>query len=150
MRWTPHATVATIVEQDGRFLLVEEHAEGALVINQPAGHLEEGERFSEAACRETLEETGWEVTAEHLLGLYVYRSPRNGVTYHRCCFVARALKHHPERELDKGIVGALWLTRDEIVARREQLRSELVLECIDDYLAGIRYPLSLIHEPEEI
>lgn len=148
MRWTPHATVATITEREGRFLLVEElSAEGELVINQPAGHLEENESFIDAARRETLEETGWQVEPSHFLGLYVYKAPSNGVTYHRACFIADALSHDPERELDSGIQRALWLTRDEIAARSAMLRSKLVLECIDDYLAGTRYPLSLIHEP---
>lgn len=148
MRWTPHATVATIIEREGSFLLVEElSASGELVINQPAGHLEENESFIEAARRETLEETGWHVKPTHLLGLYVYRAPANGVTYHRACFIADALSHDPERELDTGIQRALWLTRDEIAERSAMLRSELVLQCIDDYLAGTRYPLSLIHEP---
>jgi len=147
MRWTPHATVATIVEDNGRFLLVEEHAGDRLVWNQPAGHLEEDERFIDAARRETLEETGWRVEPEHLLGFYVYKAPSNGVTYHRACFIARALERDPRRELDDGIIRALWLTRDEVAANPDRLRSELVLKCIDDYLAGVRYPLSLIHEP---
>lgn len=148
MRWTPHATVATIVEKDGRFLLVEELRNGRKVLNQPAGHLEEHERLTEAARRETLEETGWHVEPQYLLGLYVYRAPPNGVTYHRTCFIAQALREEPDAELDTGILRALWLTREEVVARQDQLRSELVLRCIDDYLAGIRHPLSLIHEPE--
>lgn len=147
MRWTPHATVATIVERDGRFLLVEELCAGELVINQPAGHLEENESFINAVRRETLEETGWHVNPSYFLGLYVYKAPANGVTYHRACFIADPVTHDAERELDDGIQRALWLTRDEIVERSHMLRSKLVLECIDDYLAGTRYPLSLIHEP---
>lgn len=146
MRWTPHATVACIVEQDDRFLLVEEMAGGQRVINQPAGHLEPGERFIEAAKRETLEETGWHVEPEALLGLYTYFAPSNGVTYHRFCFIARALHPVEGAELDDGIIGPLWLTRDEIEARRPQLRSELVTRCIDDYLRGTRYPLDFIQE----
>ena len=49
-RWTPHATVATIVEQDGKFLMVEEIALGEQVINQPAGHIEPGETVVDAAA----------------------------------------------------------------------------------------------------
>ncbi len=147
MRWTPHATVATIVEREGLFLLVEELSEGELVLNQPAGHLEENESFIDAARRETLEETGWHVEPSHFLGLYVYKAPANGVTYHRACFIANALSHDSDRELDTGIQRALWLSRDEIAERSAMLRSKLVLQCIDDYLAGNRYPLSLIHEP---
>ncbi len=146
MRWTPHATVACIIEQDGRFLLVEEMASGQRVINQPAGHLEQGESFLEAAKRETLEETGWLVEPEALLGLYTYYAPANGVTYHRFCFIARALSQVPDAPLDDGIIGPLWLTREEIDARRPELRSELVTRCIDDYLRGTRYPLDFIQE----
>jgi len=146
MRWTPHATVACIVERDGRFLLVEEISSGKRVFNQPAGHLEAGEAFVEAARRETLEETGWEVEPEALLGLYTYHAPSNGVTYHRFCFIARALQQIPDAVLDKGIIGPHWMTRDEIAALGPLLRSQLVIRCIDDYLRGVRYPLDFIQE----
>lgn len=146
MRWTPHATVACIVEREGRFLLVEEMASGKAVINQPAGHLEQGESFIDAARRETLEETGWVVEPEALLGLYTYYAPANGVTYHRFCFIARALHEKPDAVLDTGIIRPLWLSRDELEQHRDQLRSELVRRCVDDYLDGIRYPLDFIQE----
>ncbi|MBP0049160.1 NUDIX hydrolase [Marinobacterium sp. AK62] len=146
MRWTPHATVACIVEREGRFLLVEEMANGERVYNQPAGHLEEGETFIDAARREALEETGWIVEPEALLGLYTYYAPANGVTYHRFCFVARAIREVPNAKLDDGIIAAHWLTRDEIETLKPRLRSKLVTDCIDDYLRGTRYPLDVIQE----
>jgi len=146
MCWTPHATVATIVEQNGKFLLVEEFSGGRKVLNQPAGHVEEFERFYDAAVRETQEETGWTVRPEYLVGLYVYRAPSNGVTYHRMCFAADALSHQENAPLDDGIIQALWLSREEIIERRDELRSEMVLRCIDDYLAGKRYPLEFVYE----
>ncbi len=146
MVWTPHATVATIVERDGRFLLVEEESGGRVVLNQPAGHVEENELFLDAAVRETLEESAWHVQPDYLVGMYVHQSANNGVTYHRMCYAATALEHEPERPLDDGIIAAHWLTRDEIVARSAELRSEMVLKCIDDYLAGRRYPLDFIFE----
>lgn len=146
MRWTPHATVACIVEREGRFLLVEEMASGKVVINQPAGHLEEGESFVDAARRETLEETGWQVEPEALLGMYTYQAPANGVTYHRFCFIARAISEQAGATLDEGIIRPLWLTREELDQHRDKLRSELVARCIDDYLSGTRYPLDFIQE----
>ncbi|WP_299198843.1 NUDIX hydrolase [uncultured Amphritea sp.] len=150
MRWTPHVTVATIIEQDDRFLCVEEQSLslGQLVINQPAGHVEADETFVEAAIRETLEETGWTVTPTELVGIYVYTAPANGVTYHRYCFVAQAESYDPELPLDTGIERAVWLSRDELDEQKERLRSPMVTRCIDDYLAGIRFPLSVIVEPD--
>lgn len=152
MRWTPHATVATIVEKDGRFLLIEEWSNSLnkLVINQPAGHLEADETFIDAAIRETLEETGWTVTPEKLLGMYVYTAPSNGITYHRYCFIARAISHDPSLPLDDGIERAIWLSREELEARRDDLRSPMVTRCIDDYLAGQNYPLDIIIEQDAL
>ncbi|MCJ1878513.1 MULTISPECIES: NUDIX hydrolase [Pseudomonas] len=145
MRWLAHVTVATIVEDQGRFLLVEEmSADKKQVFNQPAGHLEANESLLEAAVRETLEETGWDVELTAVTGIYLYTAPSNGVTYQRVCFAARPLRHHSERALDDGILGARWLTRDELAAQPERWRSHLVLRCIDDYLAGERFPLTLI------
>lgn len=142
--WQPHITVATVIEQDGRFLLVEELKAGKLVYNQPAGHLEANETLLEAALRETLEETAWEVELTGVVGIYLYTAPSNGVTYQRVCFAARPLRHHPERALDPDITAATWLTREALVSEPERWRSELVPRCIDDYLAGPLYGLDVI------
>ncbi|MCY1284567.1 Phosphatase NudJ [compost metagenome] len=147
MRFTPHVTVATVVENAGRFLLVEEMAEGRAVFNQPAGHLEADESLIQAALRETLEETGWEVELTAVTGIYLYTAPSNGVTYQRVCFAARPLHQRPDAQLDEGIIAPRWLTREELAAQPERWRSELVLRCIDDYLSGERFPLSLIRTP---
>ncbi|GGY84874.1 NUDIX hydrolase [Marinobacter zhanjiangensis] len=148
MTWKPHATVAVIVEDDrGRFLLVEEHISGQIVFNQPAGHIEEGEAITEAARREALEETGWEVEPEAFLGMYRYIAPANGVTYFRFCFAARPLRHVTD-QLDDDIVAAHWLTLDEIRGLGSRLRSPMVLDCILDYRDGRRFPLDIIVEPE--
>ena len=144
MEWAPHLTVATIVERDGRFLLVEEEVDGRLVYNQPAGHLEEGETLVEAAVRETLEETAWEVAPSALVGVYHWRHPANGETFVRFCFAAACRRHRPDRALDEGIEQAVWLSRDEVKVSRKRLRSPMVLRCIDDYLAGHRHSLDLL------
>ena len=146
MRWKANVTVAAVIEKEGKFLMIEEQADGAAcVINQPAGHLEENESLLHAAAREVLEETAWEFDAEYLLGVYLYPSPDNGITYLRVCYAGRATQHHPERELDEGIIQALWLSPEEIEERKNELRSPLVRQCVDDYLAGKRYPLEIIH-----
>ena len=144
MVWTPHVTVAAVAERDGRFLLVEEVANGAPVVNQPAGHLEDGESLLAAVTRETLEETAWHFKPDALLGVYRWRNARNGVTYIRFAFTGELLAHEPTRPLDEAITRTLWLTPSEICAARERHRSPQVQRCLDDYLAGRRFPLSCL------
>ena len=141
--WSPRLTVATIIERDGRFLLVEEYADGEeLVYNQPAGHLDEHETLAAGAIRETLEETAWEVDVSAIVGVYYWTHPK-GHTFVRTCFSGTALYYHPNQPLDDGIARTVWLTRNEVAALGPKLRSPMVLRCIDDYLAGKRYPLEL-------
>lgn len=143
MDWSPRLTVATIVEREGRFLLVEEYADGAeLVYNQPAGHLDEHETLAAAAIRETLEETAWEIQIDAVVGVYYWTHPK-GDTFIRTCFAGTALRHHPDQALDRGIQRVLWLTRAEIAALESRLRSPMVLRCLDDYRAGKRLPLDV-------
>ncbi len=143
MIWTPHITVATVVPRDDTFLLVEEWADEQLVLNQPAGHLDPDETLVKAAARETLEETGWKVSIEYIIGIYLYHAP-NGITYHRTCFMASPVSRS-SRQLDVGIERAVWMTRAEIITEIHRTRSPLVLTCIDDYLANKRFPLSILN-----
>ena len=145
-RWTPRSTVAAVVEKDGKFLMVEEMIQGQLMINQPAGHLEKDERFLDAVRREALEETGWIVEPTHLLGLYVYLTADKSLTFHRICYVAEPVELLADAELDPAILRTRWMTRDEIASQLNQLRSHLVLQCVDDYLNGVRYPLDVIQD----
>ena len=144
MIWTPHSTVATVVEQDGKFLFVEETDNGKTVFNQPAGHLDEGETLFAAARRETLEETGWHVSLTDYLGTYVFKA-ENQITYIRHCFIAQADSHDPSLPLDEGIIAAHWISKDRILSADFAARSPLVKQCLQDYLDGKRYPLDLIH-----
>lgn len=144
MSQLPHITVATIVERDGRFLMVKENSNGLLVYNQPAGHVEANESLFEAARRETLEETGWRVELKQLLGVYQYRSESNDTTYIRHCFIADAIEPRTEQPLDADIVEALWLDYAELQRREAEMRSPLVLQVLRDYLAGVAHPLDVI------
>ncbi len=146
MLWKPNVVVAAIVERDGKFLLVEEEDHGQVVLNQPAGHLDEGETLIHAVIRETLEETAWHIEPTALLGVYRWLHPTNGSTYLRFAFIARALHDEPGRTLDHGCLRALWLTPEEIRAARARHRSPQVERCLDDYLAGTCYPLDLLKE----
>ena len=142
----PAVTVATVVERDGLFLLVEEETRAGRKLNQPAGHVEAGETLPAAAARETLEETGWRVIATALVGIYRWAAPETGMTFVRFSYAGDAQEHDVARALDAGIVRALWLSYAEIVARRDDHRSPLVLRCIDDYRAGKRWPLNFVAE----
>ena len=143
-RFTPHITVATVIEKDGRFLFVKEHAEERVVLNQPAGHLEMDESLIQAAIRETLEETGWDIEITQLIGIYLYTAPSNNVTYQRVCFAGRALAQRENYQLDEGIIAPTWLSRDELIEQQSLWRSPMILRCIDDYLAGERFSLELL------
>jgi len=144
MTWAPHVTVATIIERENRFLMVYEEADGKKVYNQPAGHLDPDETLHQAAIRETLEETGWTIQLTGVVGVNLYTAPSNGVTYLRTTFIGEALHHDTERKLDTGIIEAVWLTYEELVARKAQLRSPMTLQIIEDYRNGRIFPLSVI------
>ena len=147
--WQPDVTVATVVVRDGRLLCVEERANGRLVINQPAGHLEPDESLLEAAVRETREETGWNVRITHLVGAYQWKAQvmpdgSGGRHYLRFAFAAEPVDEIPGAALDEGIVRALWMTPEELQAEAARHRSPLVWRTAADFLGGCRHPLSLV------
>jgi 8-oxo-dGTP pyrophosphatase MutT (NUDIX family) len=148
-RWKPSVTVAAIIEQDGRFLLVEEETSEGLKLNNPAGHLDPGESPAEGCAREALEETTYRFKPTYLLGIYLSRFQRKAtgedITYLRFAFGGELGPREPDRALDVGIVRTLWMTPDEIRKSAPRHRSPLLLRCLDDYLAGVRYPLSLLY-----
>ena len=144
--WTPHATVACVIEQDGRYLMVEERDKvtGELVFNQPAGHIEQGETIREAALRETLEETGWAIELTGVLGLALYRAPKRNITYIRTTLIGRALGPVADAEIDPDIHAVHWLDHGEILARSDRMRSPVTLAVIERHRQGICHPLDLI------
>ncbi len=143
--WKPNVTVAAVVERAGRFLLVEEETADGLRFNQPAGHLERAESLSQASAREALEETGFFFEPQCLVGIYQWQRPRSDVSYLRFAFGGQLLGEASGATLDEGIVRALWMSADELRACRERHRSPLVLRCVEDWIAGVRHPLSLLH-----
>jgi NADH pyrophosphatase NudC (nudix superfamily) len=144
MVWKPHVTVAAVIEQDQRFLFVEEETSSGLQFNQPAGHLEDGEDLISAIKREVFEESAWQFEPEHIISVQLWRKNPDFPSFVRVCFTGHCHSYNPNQQLDQGIVGTHWLSRAEIEAERHRLRSPLVLISIDEYLSGQRHPLSLL------
>jgi 8-oxo-dGTP pyrophosphatase MutT (NUDIX family) len=146
MVWKPNVTVAAVIERGGRFLLVEERTEGGLMLNQPAGHLELGESLVQGVVRETLEETAYDFHPRYVLGIYRWRKPGTETTYLRFAFTGDTSAHHPARALDDGIVRTLWLSAEEIRKSKPRHRSPLVVDCMEAYLQGRRFPLEIFFD----
>ena len=154
IRWKPNVTVAAVIERDGLFLLVEEQTADGLRLNNPAGHLDSGESLEQACVRETLEETTFGFRPEALVGVYLTgptlqtsdgkATEGEGITYLRFAFRGVLGAADAGRSLDHGIVRTLWMSAQEIRASQSRHRSPLLLQCVEDYLAGRRFPLELV------
>lgn len=153
-RWKPAVTVAAVIERDGRYLLIEEHTPEGLRLNNPAGHLDPGESPEQGVARETLEETTHTFTPDGLVGVYLSRFQRaatgEDVTYMRLAYAGQLGDVVPGRTLDQGIVRTLWMTPDEVRASVAHHRSPLVLRCIEDHLAGQRFPLGVVQTDSSV
>ncbi|MBA4260862.1 MAG: NUDIX hydrolase [Comamonadaceae bacterium] len=147
-RWKPSVTVAAIIEREGRYLLVEEETPEGLRLNNPAGHLDPGESPEQGVAREALEETAFMFQPTALVGLYLSRFQRlatgEDITYLRLAYCGELGDFDADRPLDSGIVRTLWMTPEEVRASAPRHRSPLVQRCIEDHLAGQRYPMELV------
>jgi 8-oxo-dGTP pyrophosphatase MutT (NUDIX family) len=143
-QWKPNVTVAAIIEQNGKFLMVEEQCADGLRFNQPAGHLENEETLLQAVIREVQEETAYCFQPTALLGTYLWKHPDKDLTYLRFAFIGNVTHHDPKQALDDGIARATWMSADEIRASQHRHRSPQVLLCVEQYLAGQRFPLTVI------
>jgi ADP-ribose pyrophosphatase YjhB (NUDIX family) len=153
-RWKPSVTVAAVIEQGGRYLLVEEHTPEGLRLNNPAGHLDPGESPAQGVAREALEETAHRFTPTDLVGVYVSRFQREArgedITYLRFAYCGELGPVEPGRALDDGIVRTLWMTLEEVRASVARHRSPLVLRCIEDHAAGQRHPMAVVFTDESV
>lgn len=147
-QFKPNTTVAAVIVCDDKFLLVEEIENGKNVFNQPAGHIEAGENLIAAAEREILEETGQALSPQYLNGIYYYHRPELNLYFVRFCFVIELNTCEQGTPQDDEILATHWLTYNELKKRKAELRSLMVLECIEDYLEqkkhGQKIPLSTL------
>ncbi|MFT5758040.1 MAG: phosphatase NudJ [Alteromonadaceae bacterium] len=147
-QFKPNTTVAAVIVHGDKYLLVEEYENGNRVFNQPAGHLEADESIIDAVKREVLEETGLALKPEYLSGIYYYHRPELDLYFLRFCFVIKLTQQLSATPLDDDIIATHWFTLDQITAKQQQLRSPMVLECIEDYLTGgkngEKIPLSML------
>ena len=153
-RWKPNVTVAAIIEREGRFLLVEEQTAEGLRLNNPAGHLDPAESPAQACAREALEETTHLFTPTHVVGIYLSRFQRGStgedITYLRLAYGGELGPVQAGCQLDSGILRTVWMTPEEIRASQDRHRSPLVLRCMEDHLAGRRFPLELVYADASI
>jgi 8-oxo-dGTP pyrophosphatase MutT (NUDIX family) len=145
MSWVQHITVASIVQKEDKFLFVEEYVKKKLVINQPAGHLEENESLQEACIRETLEETGYLVEALYLVGIYHEYSSANRDMWLRFCFACKVIKKVENYKIDDKISNVIWLTENEFNLKPDDThRSNMVKKSFQDFILGKEYKTQLI------
>ncbi len=142
--FNPHLTVAAVAEENGRFLVVREYVDGVERINNPAGHIEDGESPVDATVREVREETGYGFAADALGGVYVWRHPGNGETFLRINIIGHCTGYDSGAPLDEGIIRPEWLSVEELQDHSDILRSPLVLRSFNEHRAGVRYPLEVI------
>jgi len=141
--FNPHVTVAAVVESASRYLVVREYVDGKERINNPAGHIEDGESVLDATRREVMEETGYHFEPEALGSVYVWRAP-DGDTFVRFNVIGRCPERDPSARLDTGIIGPDWMSLEDLAAETPILRSPLVVRSFREHRDGIRYPLDVI------
>ncbi|MCL1126787.1 NUDIX hydrolase [Shewanella surugensis] len=144
-RYKPNTTVACIIRADQHYLMVEEMIDGRLQYNQPAGHLEPNESLITACQREVQEETGIHLVPKALVGIYQF-SANTDLAFVRYTFCASLDKQIAPNPQDPAILNAKWLTFEEILTLKTQLRSPLVLQSLKDYRNNPHYPLSILND----
>lgn len=131
-------TVAAVVEHEGKYLLVEEHAMGRRVLTQPGGHIESDESPEQAVVREVLEETGCTVECGEMIGVYLWIHPQTRQQFLRIVYAARFINCDESLPLDDGILGRRWMSLGDLRDRYSVLRTPAVLRCVEDYASGRR------------
>ena len=150
MPFSPEVTVAAVVERDARYLLVEERIAGRLVLNQPAGHLEDRESLLAAVVREAREESAWHFVPTALVGTYLWRSPDTDRTFLRFAFCGTVEDFRAGQSLDTGIVRSVWLSREQILSAIWDYNFDPGSNVVDVYVRYLRKKLDHPSQPSVI
>ncbi|MFB7782211.1 NUDIX hydrolase [Streptomyces vinaceus] len=102
---------AAVVVHEGRVLLVRRRvAEGNLSWQFPAGKVEPGEAWADAAVRETKEETGLYVSVIEALGERVHPATGRLMSYAACDVLAGSARAAAPAE----IAEVAWVSHEEL------------------------------------
>ena len=132
-----------ICEYEDKILMVREIKEGRIVWNQPVGHLDPGETLTEAAIRETWEETGLKVELVGLIGTYLWQVNSDRAAL-RFCFLAKSETFEVAPVHETEIMSAEWVTREQLKQISSEFRTPITQKCLDDYFLGKLYPLESV------
>lgn len=144
MQFVLHASI--VVVQNNAVLLVQEGKPQAYKQwNFPGGHVEPGEDIARAAERETLEETGLQVRADELIGIYT------GIgNDHYIHFVFTGTAYDGALSpLLYEILDCRFFSFAELQAMPDHalLNPRKLHTIIQHYRQGIRYPLEILCFP---
>jgi 8-oxo-dGTP diphosphatase len=102
---------AAVIVQDGKVLLVKRRVkEGSLSWQFPAGEVEPGETGSQAAVRETQEETGLTVAEVKVIGERVHPNTGRTMIYVACQVLGGVARVADDEELSE----MAWSAGDEL------------------------------------
>ena len=142
-RFLSKITVAAIIKNsENRFLMVEEDTSDGIKINQPAGHLEENETVVDAVIREVKEETGLVFLPKFFIS--IHQLFLNSSSFFRFNFYGEVDYKSKPFSHEKQIINISWLDLSDHKKKKEMLRSECVLDAINDFKLGLKMPLSTI------
>ena len=115
-----------LIKENGKYLLVQEKLPKAYGLwNMPAGHVDEGETIEEAAIREAKEVAGLDIKLIQKLGIY-HESVDRPVEHIFAGEIIGGELRFPEDE----ILDARYFTYEEILAMKDQLRAEWIIDVI--------------------
>lgn len=116
-----------VTDPDSRILVEDRLDESWKGICLPGGHVEKGESFTEAAIRETLEETGLLIEAPRLCGVKQFQTKTDAryvVFFYKSDRYSGTIHSSEEGEV-------FWIPREELKERHCVVDLEKMLEVFD-------------------